>query len=101
MAITYKERDEHRGNPAPHLGQDHFEKSKVVNAAARKDKGPSTEDAAFGDHKQQPADANQRAQRSIETGTGDIRQEKRTEELETEELEEAVDDLDDSAVVKP
>jgi hypothetical protein len=42
MAKTFKAREEHRGQPVPHLGQDHYEKSRI-EAAASGDDGPSFE----------------------------------------------------------
>jgi hypothetical protein len=97
MAETFKDRDEHRGNPAPHLGQDHHEKSKI-EARAGRDRGPefvSSGDPDYNEQPQQPADVTRRAQSDIEAGSETGR------EKRPEELEEAVEDLDNGLAVKP
>jgi hypothetical protein len=98
MAETFKDRGEHRGKPAPHLGQDHYEKSRT-EAAAGGDRGPTfaSGDEAGGYHEQpqQPADATYRAQKTIEQGSEPNRDKR------PKALEEAVEDLDDGLSVKP
>ena len=97
MAETFKDRDEHRGIPAPHLGQNHHEKSRI-EARASRDSGPefaSPSNPDYHEQPQQPADVTHRAQRDIEAGS-DTNRDKRPEELE-----EAVEDLDNGLAVKP
>ncbi len=98
MAETFKERSEHRGHSAPHLGQDHCEKS-ATEGAGRRDDGPTfpSEDKRDDYHEQpqQPADVTFRAQREIEKGS------EPTRGRPPKALEEAVKDLDDGLAVKP
>jgi hypothetical protein len=98
MAETFKDRDEHRGKPAPHLGQDHYEKSRT-EAAAGGDTGPAPESGGkAADHREQPeqpADVTYRAQRAIEKGS------ESDPDKRPKALEEAVEDLDDGLSVKP
>jgi len=97
MAETYKDRDEHRGKPAPHLGQDHSEKSRI-EIAAGEDKGPTFTPAnTAGDYReqpQQPVDVTYRAQQAIEKGS------ESNPDKRPQALEEAVADLDDGLAVK-
>jgi hypothetical protein len=97
MAETFKERAAHRGKPAPHIGQDHYEKSRV-EVTAGPDDGPTFADSdhAGDDHEQvqQPADVTYRAQQAIEKGS-------QSPEKRPKALEEAVEDLDDGLAVKP
>jgi hypothetical protein len=101
MGSTFKDRDEHRGIPAPHLGLDHYEKSKVEERATGCDRGPtfdanSTDDRGeFHEQPQQPVDVNRLARESVENGTEGIDREKRPEEVK-----KAVKDLDDGLAVK-
>ncbi|MDB5525031.1 MAG: hypothetical protein JWM58_2794 [Rhizobium sp.] len=98
MTETFKDRDEHRGNPAPHLGQDHYEKSKVESRAAGRDSGPTftpENKPEYREQPQQPADATYRAQRDIEAGST------RHRDKRPDEIEEAVEDLDNGLAIKP
>jgi hypothetical protein len=98
MAETFKGRDDHRGKPAPHLGQDHYEKSRI-EAVAGHDDGPtfaaSDGSGDYHEQPQQPADVTYRAQRDIEKGSEPNRGKR------AKALEEAVEDLDDGLSVKP
>jgi hypothetical protein len=51
-----KPRDEHRGQPVPHFGQDHFEKSKLEQAARDRspvdDAGAKVRESIEGQHGQ-------------------------------------------------
>lgn len=98
MTPPSRQRDEHRGNPAPHLGQDHFEKSRIEGGAVGRDAGPTfapTPDDRNHDSVGQPGDANQLARDSIEKSSPADRSNR------AEELQEAVEDLDDGPAVKP
>lgn len=57
MTETFKQRDEHAGPRAVHLGQDHIEKSRI-EAAVPEDRGPVFHSDGSGFHAlpQQPAD---------------------------------------------
>jgi hypothetical protein len=98
MGETFKTRGEHRGQPAPHLGQDHYEKSQT-DAAADRGSGPSfaSRDSAdeYHEQQQQPVDVTYRAQQAIEKGSEPSRQKP------PKALKEAVEDLDDGLSVKP
>jgi hypothetical protein len=97
MAETFKDRDEHRGNPAPHLGQDHHEKSQIKAHAGRDEESQSAQsgDPDYHEQQQQPADVTRRAQHDIEAGSVTNRDKR------PEELEDAVEDLDNGLAVKP
>ena len=97
MTETFKNRDDHRGNPAPHLGQDHYEKSRI-EAAAGPDTGPTFvagSKAHYHEQQQQPADVTFRAQRDIEKGSGAYREQR------SGALQEAVEELDNRRAVTP
>ena len=38
---SFKPRDQHRGPPTPHLGQSHFRRDQIEEAARKIDQGPS------------------------------------------------------------
>jgi hypothetical protein len=98
MAETFKERSEHRGKPAPHLGQDHYEKSRIEAAASRNDVPTFASEGKVGDsheQPQQPADVTHQAQQAIEKGSESNRNRR------TEALEKAVKDLDNGLAIKP
>lgn len=98
MAETFKDRAEHRGQPAPHLGQDHFEKS-GIEIAAGSDDGPAfargDKPGNYHEQPQQPADVTYQAQQAIEQGSQPNRS------TRPKALEQAVEDLDDGLAVKP